>query len=149
MLAADINIIPDKTFFVLVGIFLFTATVLHWGVFHPLMRLLERRRAVTEGENERAHQIERAADGHDAEIHHELEMLKSEGAAIREHLREDGYREAQRITEDAKQACEQRTAAGYRHREKLHRAISSDLAGHLPELVETSTELLTLTNEDK
>lgn len=134
MLAVHVNLLPDKSFFALLGIFIFVLMILRICVFHPLIRLFETRWAVTDGEIEKAKQIEHAADGHDAEVHREFESLREIGSQKRAALREEARRQSQELVEVAKKGSELIVARAIEKQEHLRAASSAFLEKEIPSL---------------
>ncbi len=137
MLAARVNLIPDKSFFALLGIFLFVLVVLRIFVFRPLIKLFEARRAVTHDELEKAKQIEHAADGHDAEVHKEFESLREIGTRKRAALRDEARRRSRELVEAAKKGSELIVAHGIEEQERLRATSSAFLEKDVPSLART------------
>ena len=134
MYAATIHLMPDKSLFPLIIIFVIVLVALHLCVFRPLLRLIDRRRGVTIGEEERAKQIEGASDGHEAEIRYELDMLRTRGTKIREGLRGEAEEKSRELLERARKDREEILARGAEEYEKVKRSASESIESDMPRL---------------
>ncbi|HPM40860.1 MAG TPA: ATP synthase F0 subunit B [bacterium] len=99
---AKINIMPDWTVFVQLGVFLLTLLVLNFLVFRPVLRVLDRRRSFTEDarndaaeKNLESEKLEKEREAAITEAYKEAEVMREAKIAAKR-------REAEAIVADAK-----------------------------------------------
>ncbi len=136
MLAVTVHLTPDKSFFPLLIIFVIVLVALHFLVFRPLLRLIDRRHEVTAGEEERAKGLESASAGYEVEIRREFEELKKRGTVIREGLRSEAEKTARELIERARRDREAILARGAEKHDEEKRQAASQIASDVPRLRE-------------
>ena len=82
VLCVDINLMPDWTLFVQLGVFLLTLIVLHLLVFRPVLRVLDRRRSFTDDAIGDAAQKNAEADRLEAERKKEITRALKDAEAL-------------------------------------------------------------------
>ena len=89
---AAINLMPaaggsmvdlDATYFVQLGVFLVTFLLLYLVLFRPMIRLIESRRAATEGTRNEAQSLGEEAAKLQSDVAHRLEQVRAETQAER------------------------------------------------------------------
>ena len=99
---AKINIMPDWTVFVQLGVFLLTLLVLNFLVFRPVLRVLDRRRSFTEDARKDATEKNLESDRLEDEREAAITKAYKEAEAMREEKVAAKRKEAEKIVSDAK-----------------------------------------------
>ncbi len=99
---AKINIMPDWTVFVQLGVFLLTLLVLNFLVFRPVLRVLDRRRSFTEDARKDAAEKNLESDRLEDEREAAITKAYKEAEAMREEKVAAKRKEAEKIVSDAK-----------------------------------------------
>ena len=101
-----IDLMPNQTFFVQVGLFLFTYVVLTYLVFKPVLRILERRKQLTIGAEQQAAEISTRTENLIREHSEKLQGARREGIALKEKFQKEGQAEANEIVGRAREEME-------------------------------------------
>lgn len=104
MLASSIQLLPDTTFFFQLLIFGLVVATLTWGVFGPILKVLDLRKQRTIGDATQAHDIDARCETLVTTITEQLKAARAEAFAIQEASRQDGFAEATRIMEEARKS---------------------------------------------
>jgi len=92
----------DATLLVELGLFLLCFLLLRGLVFKPLLRLVDERRAQTQGMREEARKLDADADERNKRVLGALQQTKLEGQAERERMRQQSKQREQEILRTAK-----------------------------------------------
>lgn len=139
MLAEEIQLLPDKTFFIQLAIFLGVVVSLNYFVFKPVLKLIQLRRTRTKGEKEKLEDLKNKTESLIKEYEGKLLKAKQEGFQIKESIRKEGEVQAQKVIHEAKQAglaqlekargaIEKETEAASKHLEKEAQNLGKSLA---------------------
>jgi F-type H+-transporting ATPase subunit b len=105
-----IDLMPNATFFVQLGIFLFTLTCMHLLIFRPVLRLMAKRKEVTEGYRHRAEDLDSQTEQMVAHYEAKLKSAREEGLALKGKLTKEGEEAARALLDQARQGVEQELA---------------------------------------
>lgn len=100
------NLTPDYSLFAQLGIFLALLASLHFLLFKPALRVIERRRKATESQSADLVLLHQRAEQLLAQCEARLGEARAKGIAIKEELRRQGEIEVGRIVEQAKDSSE-------------------------------------------
>lgn len=102
ILATTLSLLPDNTFFLQLVIFAAVVGVLNWGVFGPVLRLLDLRKRKTVGDSTLADDILARSAKLAAEYTEKIQVTKADAHAIKEELRQQGFASATEIMNEAR-----------------------------------------------
>jgi F-type H+-transporting ATPase subunit b len=102
-----IDLMPNVTFFVQLGIFLVTLVFMHLLIFRPVLRLIARRKQLTEGYRERAEQLGAQTESLVGRYEAQLKAAREEGLALKGKLTKEGEAAARASLDDARHKVEQ------------------------------------------
>lgn len=85
---------PNSTFFIQWGLFLYSFLVLNFLVFRPVLRILQRRRELTVGAEQEAEAFNEKTDALIAEHSQRMQEARSKGIALKEKNKKEGENEA-------------------------------------------------------
>lgn len=134
LLATEINLFPDKTIFIQLGIFLVVLFALNALVFQPVLKILRLRRSKTEGDREKLEDLNRQTTQIVKEYEDKMSQAKAEAFAMKEAIRKEGELQGQRIVQEAR-------AASLAQIEKMKQEIQS-AAQKTGEELERQSDLL-------
>lgn len=100
LLATSVQMMPDGSVVWLLGIFLCAVALLTAFVFRPILRIIDRRKVLTDDVVDRAQGIERAAGELDALMEKGFEKARAEGTELRLQLRKEAEESARTMVED-------------------------------------------------
>lgn len=112
-----IDLLPNKTFFVQVGLFIFTYLVLNFLVFQPVLRILDRRKKLTVGSEKEAAELNTRTETLIREHADKLQGARREGIALKEKFQKEGQEEANVLVNQARDEMETEVAKA---RQELH-----------------------------
>ena len=135
------TIVPNQTVLIQIGLFLFLMIALNALLFKPMLRLLEERKARTQGRREKAVEAEANAEGIWKDYQSKIADARAEAELVRKELVRQGEVERQKVT-DAASAEADKTSTEIRAR------ISAD-AAKAREDVRTQVEVLAKTMAEK
>jgi F-type H+-transporting ATPase subunit b len=95
IVAAEMNLMPDWTIVVQLGIFLCTLAILTVFIFKPVLRILDRRKSFTEGAYSEAQMLGEEAARLDAERSRAVAMALSEAKSEADRHVADTHRQAE------------------------------------------------------
>jgi F-type H+-transporting ATPase subunit b len=101
-----IDLMPNMTFFVQLGIFLLTLACLHLLVFRPVLRLIARRKEVTEGYRSRADEFTAETETLMTRYEAKLKTARDQGLALKGQLTKAGEEAARAALNDARTEVE-------------------------------------------
>lgn len=102
-----IDLMPNETFFIQLGIFLFTLMGLNFLVFKPILRLIAYRKEVTEGSREEAKRLSEATGKMVEQYEGQIKEAREEGLGEKGRLTQEGEKEAQDIMDQAREDIEE------------------------------------------
>lgn len=146
MLSTTIQLIPDWTIIPLLVTFVLLAIALTRFVFRPVLKILDARHAMTEGELERARMLEHAIEGHHEEMEQEFAALREEGVSAREKLRAEAYVVANDMLDAARVQSRAIEAQGASERERFVRQEAQYIDKEVPKLARIISHQI-LTND--
>ncbi len=137
-----IDLMPNSTLFYQMGIFLFTFISLNFLVFKPVMRLIERRKALTVGAQKEALALDEKTQGLIETHRQKMQEARAQGLALKEKSKKEGEAQAAslaaRIQQDVEAKVEKaRSEISRESKEaqlvlrKLSRDLSKDMAEKL------------------
>lgn len=101
-----IDLMPNMTFFVQLGIFLITLSFLHLLIFRPVLRLIAKRKEVTDGYRSRAEQLGTQTEEMVGRYEASLKSAREEGLALKGKLTKEGEEAARKLMDDARRKVE-------------------------------------------
>lgn len=104
MLASGVQLLPDWTVFVQLGIFLLVAVALNALVFRPVFRIMALRRERTKGEMEKIEKLKQKTEAMLVEYEKKLQGAKREAFQMKEAIRKEGEAQAQQLLQEARSA---------------------------------------------
>ena len=104
LLSSEIQLMPDKTFFIQLGIFLVVAVCLNYLVFKPVLKIIQLRKSKTEGDRKKIHTIAEKTEQLMKEYEAKMETAKKEAFKLKESLKREGEEQGQKVIHEAKQA---------------------------------------------
>ncbi|MFO8073709.1 MAG: ATP synthase F0 subunit B [Polyangia bacterium] len=126
----------DATFFIQLGLFFVVFVLLYALLFRPVVRLIEARRAATEGRSRRAEEIGCEAEQLAAEVDSQIADARRAATAERDRMVEQARRHQREVDERAR---EQSRAEIARAREKMEREggrVRTELEAEVESLAE-------------
>jgi|SRR5262245_37533105 len=96
------NLVPDITLFFQLGVFLTVLFALNFLLFKPLLKVMDKRKAATEGVKEEVARLRQEADLKLREYEDKINQAKLQGAAGKEKIKKTGEDEASRIIAKAR-----------------------------------------------
>ncbi len=105
-----IDLLPNQTLFIQMGIFIFTAISLHYLVFRPVLRLLAKREELSQGATQEAQKINSATESLIETHHQKILSARNEGIAFKEKFRKEGERLAEEMRQKTQHELEQKIA---------------------------------------
>lgn len=135
-----VELLPNETIFFQIGIFVFTFIVLNFLVFRPILRLLDRRQALTQGAEHDAELLNEKTQAMVDTHQQKIQEARLQGISLRDKAKKEGEAEAQAIASKAHQDWEAalqktRTEISQQSKEaqlKL-RSLSRDLSREMAE----------------
>ncbi|MFO1463024.1 MAG: ATP synthase F0 subunit B [bacterium] len=101
-----VELLPNETLFVQIGVFLFTFIVLNFLVFRPVLRLMERRKSLTVGAEHEAEVLgektQKLIETHQGK----MQEARNQGLALKEKSKKEGEAEANALSAQAHQELE-------------------------------------------
>lgn len=135
-----VELLPNETIFFQIGIFLFTFIVLNFLVFRPILRLLDRRKALTLGAEHDAELLNEKTQAMVETHQQKIQEARLQGLSLRDKAKKEGEAEAQAIAGKAHQEWEtalQKTRAEISQQSKEAqlklRSLSRDLSREMAE----------------
>lgn len=104
LLSAEIQLLPDKTFFLQLVLFLVVAVSLNHFVFKPVLKILNLRKMRTKGDRAKIEELMTKTQNLIKEYEAKMKEAKIEGVKIKEAIRREGEGQGQKIVHEAKQA---------------------------------------------
>lgn len=104
MLAAEVQLTPDKTFFVQLAIFLVVLVALNHFVFKPVLRVIRLRREKTKGELAKIEALTKETEKLVKEYEDKIHEARKEAFQMKETIRREGEAQGQKIIQEARQA---------------------------------------------
>ncbi len=101
-----VELLPNETIFFQIGIFLFTYIVLNFLVFRPILRLLDRRKALTLGAEHDAQVLNEKTQALIETHQTKLQEARLKGVALRDKAKKEGEGEANALATKAHQELE-------------------------------------------
>jgi F-type H+-transporting ATPase subunit b len=100
------NLLPNITLLIQLAIFLTVLFSLHFFLFVPLLRVMDKRKAVTEGVKEEVARLNQEAHEKLKEYEEKISQAKLRGVELKEKIRKQGEEEAAQILSKAKNLSE-------------------------------------------
>lgn len=104
LLSTEIQLFPDRTLFIQLGIFLAVVFCLNHFVFQPVLKILRLRRAKTEGDRKKITEIVQKTEQLMKEYEAKMQEAKKEAFQIKEGIRREGREQGLNIVQEARQA---------------------------------------------
>lgn len=101
-----IDLMPNSTLFYQMGIFIFTFISLNFLVFQPILRIIERRKALTAGAEKEALVLDEKTQGLIESHRQKMQEARSQGIALRDKFKKEGESEAAKIAAQVQQEVE-------------------------------------------
>jgi F-type H+-transporting ATPase subunit b len=101
-----VELLPNETLFFQIGIFLFTFIILNFLVFRPVLRLMDRRKALTQGAVHEAQVLNEKTQAMMETHHQKIHAARHQGLVLRDKARKVGEGEANVISAQAQQELE-------------------------------------------
>lgn len=92
-----IDLMPNETFFVQMAIFLVTLAGLHFLVFRPILRILARREELTEGNRQKASELQAKTETLLANYENQMKEARQKGISLKSEQTQAGEAKAQEI----------------------------------------------------
>lgn len=103
LLSSDIQLMPDRTFFLQLAIFLVVAVSLNHLVFKPILKIIQLRRSKTEGDRKKIHAVVEKTDQLMKEYEAKMAAAKKEAFQLKESLKRAGEEEGHRMVQEARE----------------------------------------------
>lgn len=104
LLSTEIQLFPDRTLFIQLGIFLAVVFSLNQFVFKPVLKILKLRRLRTEGDRKKIEEVAQKTQNLIKEYEAKMQEAKKEAFQIKEALRKEGHEQSLNIVQEARQA---------------------------------------------
>ncbi len=101
--ATEIRLMPDKTLFIQLGIFLVVAFCLNHLVFKPVLKIINLRYAKTKGDRHKIEELTQKTAVFVKEYETKIKEAKLEGLKAKEAIRREGENQGHKIIHEAKQ----------------------------------------------
>jgi F-type H+-transporting ATPase subunit b len=134
LLATSVQMMPDISVVWLLGIFLCAVALLTFFVFRPVLRIIDRRKDLTDGVVDRSQDIENAARELDAHMEEGFEKTRAEGTELRLQLRSEAEQSALAMVEEGQVERDLILARARDDQARLRTAMSIELASGADEL---------------
>ncbi len=102
-----IDLMPNETFFVQLGIFLVTLFCLNFLVFQPVLRILKRRQELTEGAEAEAARLGGETEALMESYQQKIQTARGQGIKIKDELIHQGEGQANELLGKARKELEQ------------------------------------------
>lgn len=106
LLSTEINLFPDRTLFIQLGIFLAVVFCLNHFVFQPVLKILKLRKARTEGDRKKIEEVVQKTQNLMKEYEAKMQEAKKEAFQIKEAIRKEGHEQGLIIVQEARQASQ-------------------------------------------
>jgi F-type H+-transporting ATPase subunit b len=137
-----IDLMPNETLFFQMGIFLFTFISLNLLVFKPILRIIERRKALTAGAEKEALVLDEKTQGLIETHRKKMQEARTQGLALKEKFKKEGETEAASLAakvqgeveasvENARSEISRESKEAQLVLRKLSRDLSKDMAEKL------------------
>jgi len=103
MLAVEVQLFPDKTFFVQLVLFLTVLFGLHFLVFRPVLKILRYRFEKTEGDRKRIESLTQKTEVLIQQYESKMQTAKKEAQGLKEIIRKEGVEQSSRMIQDVKE----------------------------------------------
>lgn len=137
-----IDLYPNVTFFIQMGIFLATLFFLNFLIFRPVLRLIAKRKEITEGYRAEAQRLESQTQELVSQVESKMKQAREAGIAQKGQVTREGETEAQDILEQARNDLEENLQ---RHRQAIQsecKEAQLSLRKHTQEISEEMAEKL-------
>lgn len=104
LLAESVQLMPDKTFFVQLGIFLAVLFALNHFVFKPVLRIIALRREKTKGAQAQIEALAAKTETLVKEYEAKIQEARKEAFGLKEGIRREGEAQGQKMVQEARQA---------------------------------------------
>ena len=101
-----VELLPNETVFYQIGIFILTYIVLNFLVFRPVLRLLDRRKALTSGAEHDAEILNEKTQAMMTTHQEKIQGARKQGIALRDKAKKEGEAEANALAGKAHQELE-------------------------------------------
>jgi len=101
-----VELLPNKTLFFQIGIFLFTYISLKYLVFKPTLRLIDRRKALTIGAEAEAQALNEKTQALIEAHQKKLSEARQQGLSLRDKSKKEGETEAQSMLAETQKELE-------------------------------------------
>jgi len=101
-----IDLMPNLTFFLQLGIFLVTLVFMNYLIFKPILRLIAKRQAVTEGYRAEAERLQRETEGLVAQVEEKMKDARQEGLKVKGALTKEGEEEGKLLLGEVRREIE-------------------------------------------
>jgi F-type H+-transporting ATPase subunit b len=126
------NLLPDFTFIFQLFIFLTVLFSLNFILFHPALRVLEKRKTATEGMKEEVTKLTTLTQEKIAACEEKIFQAKLRGIALKEKIRKEGEEAAAKIVSQARATSEslvmEMEARLHREQDQAELQLKKDLA---------------------
>jgi len=124
----------DGTFFVQLLLFFIAFLFLRAFVFHPMIRLFERREEAIDGARAEAKKMEKEAGQKAATFEEEMRKIRLQAGAERERLRQDGIRLERKLLEKVRTETQQTLREAEQKLQGEARNLRSEIRAKVPAL---------------
>jgi len=101
-----VELLPNETLFIQIGVFLITFIILNFLVFRPVLRLMDRRKALTLGAEHDAKFLDEKTQKMIENHHQKMQEARSQGLSLKEKAKKEGEAEAGAISTQAQREME-------------------------------------------
>ncbi|MDX1386989.1 MAG: ATP synthase F0 subunit B [bacterium] len=102
-----IDLYPNVTFFIQMGVFLVTLFFLNILIFRPVLRIIAKRHEITEGFREEAQRLETQCQDLITQVEGKMKEARDAGLAVKGQITREGETEAQDILGQAREDLEE------------------------------------------
>ncbi len=137
-----IDLMPNMTLFVQMGIFIFVLLSMHFLIFRPVLRILAARHALTEGAQKEAKRLQDSAAEMLNTVSARVKAARDEGLKEKSALTRDGETHAHELVHQSRQVWEGRLEESRAILSAEARAAQESLRQRSQELSKEMTEKL-------
>lgn len=101
-----IDLMPNSTLFYQMGIFIFTFISLNFLVFKPVLRIIERRKALTAGAEKEASALDEKTQALIETHRQKMQEARSQGLTLKDKFKKEGELEAAKLAARVQQEVE-------------------------------------------
>lgn len=142
MMLSEVQILPDKTLWVQLAIFLAVLAALNHLIFKPVLRVIRLRREKTSGDRARIEALAKKTEGLVKEYEDKIYQARKEAFQMKEAIRREGDAQGQKIIQEARQASLAQMEKASQAIQKETESAAKKLEAEAQKMSQTLTEKL-------